>query len=366
MTPLEQYDNLVLSGQIHPDDWQRHVLASLEVRLPALSAPRFLQRFKKRVKGAYIYGPVGIGKTFLMDAFFEAVPISHKVRMHFHAFMQEVDALLRKRQGEKNPIQKIAKAFSQKTRLFCFDELMVEDTVHALMLRELFCALFQNGVMLVATSNTAPDALYQNGLHRERFLPAIALIKDHCELFSPAHDIHDHRKDAVAMHQKTYWSPCNKTANDALEVLFRAMVATPKTGEILIQKRNISVVAYGERAIWFQFSEICKPPRSQLDYLEIAERFDSIFVTDIPKLSEKDGFHAILLMRFVDVMYDQGVRLFLTAEVPPEELYTAGEWVNSFQRTSSRLIEMQSATYLLRHPRRRDLSPNKNDSRFHL
>ena len=330
------------------------MLAPLETLALALERSRrswLPWRARKPLTGLYIYGPVGVGKTFIMDLFYDSVTTQAKKRFHFHHFMQQVDARLRALQGQKNPLQRIADEIAQSTRLLCFDEFMVDDVAYAMILAELMQALFRHGITLVATSNTRPDDLYLKGVQRARFLPAIAAIKTYCEVVSLG-DKRDYRLGR--MPEIDTWLMPLGPATDALfaRQFERLAPDAQSDGTISIQNREIPYVKCKGAIIWFDFKVICNLPRSQLDYLEISNRFDTVFVSNVPVLGEKDTVFAIMLIHFVDVMYDRGIKLILSAAAPIDELYTSGEMSHSFRRTASRLQEMQSVDYLQRHPHR--------------
>nr|HAT8714543.1 cell division protein ZapE [Legionella jordanis] len=355
MNLIEDYERAIEGGDIEDDPRQREVLQSMqrlgdELLLPKRSWLNWLQKTPQPV-GLYIHGPVGVGKTYLMDLFFQAAEEQRKVRIHFHHFMQQVDGQLRRIQGQKDPLKRIASEFAKTIRLLCFDEFIVNDVTHAMILAELLKALFAEGIILLATSNTAPDDLYRNGLHRERFLPAISLIKTHCEIIGLREE-RDYRLGRQSLHT-AYVYPLNSDTERILEEQFNA-ISNPSesNGSLLIQHRSIPFKRRSQRAVWFDFDVICNLPRSQLDYLEIAEQFDTIFISGVPKLREQDTIFAILLIHFIDVMYDRGIRVIISAAVPIEELYLKGEMMVSFKRTLSRLQEMQSVDYLKRHPKR--------------
>lgn len=358
MTLTAKYDAAIANHDIVNDPLQRNLLVPLEQLIDALATPvrRWFSFGRKQViMGYYLYGPVGVGKTFLMDLLYEEVPITQKKRFHFHHFMQQVDAQLRRLQGQKNPLKQIATELANSTRLLCFDEFMVADVAHAMILAELLQELFRRGVVLVATSNTLPDDLYRNGPHRLRFLPAIAAIKSHCHVLSLGNK-RDYRLGRIP-ELDTWLTPLGESSQRILLQQFDILAPDGETGTLLrIQNREITCIKCRERIVWFDFRIICNLPRSQLDYLEIADRFDTIFVSDIPRLEEKDTVFAILLVNFIDVMYDRGVRLILSAAVPIDELYTGGEMSQEFRRTTSRLHEMQSADFLKRHPHRYEQS----------
>ncbi|OCH97794.1 ATPase [Legionella jamestowniensis] len=355
MTLIKCYEEAIASGDIEDDAIQRTVLASMqrlcdELQLPRRSWLNWLQKLPQPV-GLYLHGPVGVGKTFLMDLFYEQVAEQQKARIHFHHFMQQVDGQLRCLQGQKDPLRRIAAELAKTIRLLCFDEFLVYDVADAMILAELLQALFAQGIVLVATSNTPPDDLYLNGIRRERFLPAIALIKTHCEVLFLG-EKRDYRLGREPL-RTAYLYPLNAATEASLIEQFAALSPTMKeAGSVTVQNRSIPFIKCSERAIWFDFNVICNLPRSQLDYLEIAKRFDTVFVSNIPQLTANDTIHVILLIHFIDVMYDRGIRVVMAADVPIEKLYTEGEMSQSFKRTLSRLQEMQSVDYLKRHPRR--------------
>ena len=350
----DAYEVAVQSGDIHDDPAQRHVLQYMQQmadELPASKPSWFKPWCPKPVKGLYLYGPVGVGKTYLGDLFYQHVPEVRKARFHFHQFMQQIDAQLRLLQGHRDPLRYIAAKLAKTTRLLCFDEFMVYDVADAMILAELLQALFEHHVVLVATSNTQPDDLYVSGPQRARFLPAIALIKQHCEVMNLAEHT-DYRVGRAPL-QKAYLYPLDAAVNQALTEQFADISTTVQEGIALeVQHREIPCVKCSERAVWFEFAVICNLPRSQLDYLEIADRFDTLFVSDMPALQEQDTINVILLINLVDVMYDRGIRLVISAAVPLKELYVQGSMMNSFKRTLSRLEEMQSEDYARRHQRR--------------
>lgn len=350
MLLMKQYDASIAAGDIENSLAQRAVVSALDTILDSLQAKKWFLPWRKPSQGLYIYGPVGVGKTYVFDLFYKNVPDSHKVRFHFHHFMQMIDSELRRLQGTRNPLHHIARALTQSTRVLCLDEFLVHDVADAMILADLLQQLLRHDVVLIATANTRPDDLYLGGVHRERFLPAIALIKQHCQVMVINGE--DHRLDR-APQLDAYLTPLNTNSTLQLEQQFNVLVSLySEHGNILIQKRDIAYVKMGKAVIWFDFNVICNLPRSQLDYLEIAERFDTVFVSNIPVMSADDTVHALLLIHFIDVMYDRGIRLIVSAAASPEALYREGPMRTSFQRTESRLNEMQSADYLVRHQKR--------------
>lgn len=354
MTVSVRYDEAIARGEIENDPLQRQIIAAMDELAQVLSQPRrslFSWRRTQAIKGIYLYGSVGVGKTFLMDLFFEEVKTRKKIRLHFHQFMQQVDAHLRRLQGQKDPLQVIAAHMAKTTRLLCFDEFLVHDVAHAMILAELLKALFAQGIVLVATSNIRPDDLYLNGVQRARFLPAIALIKSHCQVLA-LNQPRDYRLGRT-LQVETFFYPLNDATRQQFSQQFTQMEPdAEEDGDITVQNRDISFIRCGKDAIWFDFKVICNLPRSQLDYLELVERFSTIFVSDMPQLRERDTVYAILFVHFIDVLYDRGVRLILSADAPLTALYLQGEMSEAFKRTLSRLEEMQSQDYLQRHPRR--------------
>lgn len=347
MTLLSHYEAAVARGDIQDDPLQRHILLSLQRLADDIASPRhfwFRRSLNKAIKGIYLFGPVGAGKTFLMDLLFRHVDERHKLRIHFHQFMQQVDGQLRQLQGHSDPLKVIAKKLAKSTHLLCLDEFLVHDIATAMILAQLLKFLFAEGVVLVMTSNTAPDQLYLNGLQRARFLPAIALIKAHCEVIDMlAH--RDYRLGRLPL-AKAYLYPLNES-NDTMMLAQFSAVAKHWTEHLVlsVQGREIQTVRCSELVAWFEFDVICQLPRSQLDYLDIAKRFHTIFVSNVPALTGHDTVRALLLTHFIDVMYDSKVRVIISAEVPIHELYEQGELAITFQRTRSRLDEMQSIDY---------------------
>ncbi len=341
MILIEAYEQAVVRSEIQSDPAQRDILQAMQRVVDQLSIPAW-RRGWQAVTGLYLYGPVGVGKTYLGNLFYQYVPIVHKARFHLHQLMQFIDSELRRLQGHRDPLRAIAAQLSKTTRLLFIDEFMVNDVADAMILAELLQALFSNRVVLVATSNIAPDGLYEKGVQRARFLPAIALIKSHCEILSLAPHA-DYRLGRKPL-EEAYYYPLNKPAHQQLIAQF-SLYNPLGPGSISVQHRDIVCVNISKQAVWFLFDVICNLPRCQLDYLELAMRFDVIFVSDMPQLFAGDTVRVVLLMHLIDVLYDRGTRLVMSAAVPVEELYTEGPLRFAFQRTLSRLIEMQSMGY---------------------
>lgn len=357
------YNKAVALGELDDSPNQRVVLEKLQGLLEAVDASHHAPWWRrwwraKPPQGLYLHGPVGAGKTYLMDLFYEHLPESHKRRFHFHKFMQYIDDELRHHQGRRNPLRRIARRLARSAHVLCLDEFLVEDVADASILAEILRALFSHGMILVATANTMPDDLYRDGLHRERFLPAIDLIKQHCEVMC-LDDKRDYRVGRDAR-PEAYFFPINLDNEANMLTQFKAVAygaALDEAGEMSIQHRFIPYLKRAGRAVWFDFDVICNLPRSQLDYLEIAEKFDTVCVSHVPAIGADQPARIVLFIRFVDVMYDQGICLVLLAAVPLEELYIDGPMSTMFRRTLSRLQEMQSADYWGTHTRQGELYP---------
>jgi cell division protein ZapE len=343
MTLLQRYDMAVSSHEIKFSLPQREAVVALDHLLSA-SCKRTWFFKPKACLGLYLYGPVGVGKTYVLDLFYQSLPEPSKARFHFHRFMQYVDAELRRLQGTANPVKRVAKKLAKTARILCLDEFLVHDVADAMILADLLKELVALNVILVITGNTKPDDLYLGGVHRERFIPAIELIKQHC-LVMVLDEHEDHRLGKAAMPQ-TYLMPCNAEHEAIFEKSFHIEAGDAQSdGVIDIQNRMIPYVKKADKVIWFRFDVICHLPRSQLDYLELAEKFDVIFVSHIPQILPDDTTHAILFIHFIDVMYDKKIRLVLSADVSPEDIYPSGSMRQTFLRTESRLKEMQSYEY---------------------
>lgn len=296
-------------------------------------------------KGVYMHGGVGRGKSFLMDCFFNAVPIQRKTRLHFHEFMREVHRELSGLQGTVNPLDELAKRIAKKFRLICFDEFHVADITDAMILHRLLEALFKNGVGLVTTSNFVPDNLYPGGLHRDRILPAIDLLKLKLDVIN-VDDGTDYRRRTLET-VSLYHSPLGLQADQAMDSAFdRLAEARDEDPALHIENRLITAKRRAGGVVWFDFQTLCGGPRSQNDYLELATQFHAIFLSDVPQMFVRHASQARRFTLLVDVLYDRRVKLFLSAAVPPEQLYTEGPLVHEFVRTVSRLAEMQSAEFM--------------------
>ncbi len=295
--------------------------------------------------GVYMYGGVGRGKSFLMDCFFGAVPLKRKTRLHFHEFMREVHRELADLRGTANPLDVLAKRMAEKYRLICFDEFHIADITDAMILHRLLAALFNNGVGLVTTSNFKPDDLYPNGLHRERILPAIELLKQHLEVINVDNGC-DYRGRMLEQ-LDTYYTPLDEQADAAMDDVFGRLAETHDESPMLqIEARQISARRKAGGLVWFDFKTLCGGPRSQNDYLEIATQFHTVLLSGVPHMPVRMVSEARRFTWLVDVLYDRRVKLIMSAAVLPEHLYTEGPLAHEFSRTVSRLNEMQSREFL--------------------
>jgi cell division protein ZapE len=296
-------------------------------------------------KGVYMHGGVGRGKSFLMDCFFNAVPLTRKTRLHFHEFMREVHRELAGLKGVVDPLDELGARMARRFRLICFDEFHVADVTDAMILHKLLVALFANRVSIVVTSNFHPDGLYPNGLHRDRILPAIALLKDKLEVLSVDNG-HDYRQRTFA-DVDPYLSPLNDTSEAALTQAFQGLAEAQEENPVLhIEHRQLHARRRAGGVVWFDFDELCGGPRSQNDYLEIATQFHTVLLSGVRQMSPRLASQARRFTWLVDVLYDRRVKLLLSAEVQPDLLYTEGPMVHEFPRTVSRLMEMRSNEYL--------------------
>lgn len=296
-------------------------------------------------RGVYMHGGVGRGKSFLMDCFFCAVPLKRKIRLHFHEFMREVHRELTGLQGTANPLDVLAKRIAKKYRLICFDEFHVADITDAMILHRLLAALFDNGVGFVTTSNFKPDELYPNGLHRDRILPAIALLKQHLEVINVDNGT-DYRCRTLEQ-LNLYHVPLGDQADAAMREAFNRLAETHDEEPTLhIEAREIQARRRAGGMVWFDFKTLCGGPRSQNDYLEIATQFHTVLLSDVPSMPMRMASEARRFTWLIDVLYDRRVKLILSAAVPAQALYTEGPLAHEFPRTVSRLNEMQSREFL--------------------
>jgi len=296
-------------------------------------------------QGVYLYGGVGRGKSFLMDCFFHAVPIRRKTRLHFHEFMREVHREMLRLQGTQNPLDTLGANIAKKYKLICFDEFHVADITDAMILHRLLLALFAHRVGFVTTSNFHPDALYPDGLHRERILPAIALLNARMHVVNVDHGT-DYRQRTLE-NARLYHTPLGAAADAALQHTFAQLAEVrDETPVLQVNSRTLAARRRAGGVVWFDFQQLCGAARSQNDYLEIASQFHTVLLSNVPRMAANMASPARRFTWLVDVLYDRRVKLVLSAAVPPEQLYTQGPLAHEFVRTVSRLQEMQSREFL--------------------
>ena len=296
-------------------------------------------------RGVYMWGGVGRGKSFLMDSFYSVVPVVRKTRLHFHEFMRGVHRELDELKGMADPLNEVASRIAKKYRLICFDEFHVSDVADAMILYNLLKALFDNRVSFIMTSNYEPDTLYPDGLHRDRLLPTIALLKEKLDVMNVDGGT-DYRKKVMEQ-VVAYHTPLGARVDQALRDAFAGVAETAdQDPKINIEAREIRALRRAGGVIWFDFATLCGGPRSQNDYLEIASRFHSVILSSVPRMSVAMSSEARRFTWLIDVLYDHKVKLIMSAEVEPDLLYTEGVLANEFHRTVSRIIEMQSAEYM--------------------
>lgn len=327
-------------------------LVTADVPKPNLLSKLFGGKKLNPIKGLYFWGGVGRGKTYLMDNFFESLPFDNKIRVHFHRFMRRIHADLKLLQGAKNPLLEIAERIAREARVICFDEFFVSDITDAMILGTLFEALFERGTVLVATSNIEPDGLYKDGLQRARFLPAIAALKANTVVVNVDGGV-DYRLRALTQ-AKTYFSPLGHDAEMHLEAVFKRLVGISadigRSVDLDIEGRKILARQVADGVVWFDFNAICDGPRSQNDYIVLALEYHSVIISNVPVMSGTANGDSLVrrFINLVDEFYDRQVKLILSAEAPLEALYIEGRLTFEFERTKSRLLEMQSVEFLAR------------------
>jgi cell division protein ZapE len=357
MTPIEKYQQDLTRDDFQYDAAQEYAVKQLQ-RLyddfcnQPLGTPAWWRRFiankkpTQPLQGLYFWGGVGRGKTYLVDTFYQSLPTKRKLRIHFHRFMHRVHQELKLFDGETDPLEKVADKFKQETDILCFDEFFVSDITDAMILGTLMQALFARGITLVATSNIEPDGLYRNGLQRARFLPAIALIKQHTHIVNVDSGI-DYRLRTLEK-ANIFHAPADDEAEANLQQYFLALSAEPQRYKVQIEVANRQLMAKAEAdgVIWFDFAELCETARSQYDYMELSRCYHTVFISNVSAMGRYNDDVARRFIALVDEFYERQVKLIMSAEQPLEQLYLDGILNFEFKRCISRLQEMQSHEYL--------------------
>lgn len=352
--PLSQrYARDVDSNGFTPDPIQQQAIASLQILSDTLNQETGPSRYMlsrllsgtRKIPGIYLWGSVGRGKTYLMDMFYDSLTNVSRERVHYHKFMLNIHEQLRQLPRSPNPLTIIGKRIANRTRVLCLDEFHVNDVADAMILTGLLRSMFKYGMTLIATSNTQIEDLYRNGLQRERFLPAIDLLRDHMVQLNLQHG-QDYRQLHLAC-EDSYMS-AGDAAQRRLSAKFKELTAGDvKFDEPLtICNRAIKTLALANNVVWFDFHEICETPRAASDYLEIASQFHTVFISDIPVLGDAQESASKRFMHLVDALYDHRVKLVISASRPADAIYQGRLLHGEFDRTVSRLIEMASSDYL--------------------
>jgi cell division protein ZapE len=385
MTPEQAYLNAIKEHNFSPDPVQQKAVQLTQTLYQELTSPNtsqtarrltikrnteknWLKQLQKNIvshfstsddtdiKGLYLWGGVGRGKTWLIDSFFNTLPFENKLRIHFHPFMQSLHERLKNLPKSPDPLPIVAQQMAQEFQLLCLDEFHVQDITDAMLLAGLLDTLFSEGVVLVTTSNIKPDELYKNGLQRDRFLPAIQLLKQQTQVFELNHGT-DYRT-LVLEKEGCYHCPLNDYNKDMMAQHFIKISdhadISPQT--ININKRSIQVLAvnyssneHPENVIWFNFDELCNTPRSSADYLAIAQQYHTILISHVYQMNEEKNDVAKRFVHLIDALYDHHCVLVMSAEVEPDKLYEGRQLTLSFPRTASRLKEMRSKLYRGKH-----------------
>jgi cell division protein ZapE len=343
MTPLQAYYQKIQQKTLQPDAGQALAIQHLqEIHDSLLAAKKWPLLTKKKPKqGLYLWGEVGRGKTQLMDLFYHHLPMA-KLRLHFYQFMQEIHAKLTQLQGQANPLNQIARNLAGRAKVICLDELLVHEIADAMLLAQLLHALFRQGITLVTTANTPPDNLYQHGLQRELFLPAIAQLKQHLTIFhldSPF----DYRLEHDAEKNNRFDWPISTMTLPQTQHTFDTLCQgkTVCYQPLSVHGRLIAHKGYTDNMIWFDFTSICAIPRSQIDYLAIANQFSTVLISGFKPISELDDNRARLFIHLVDIFYDANIKLILSSDTKHLDLYPKGRFLFEFKRVKSRLCAFQ-------------------------
>jgi len=364
-SPLSAYCKKIQSGEIRPDPSQALAVEKLQSLHLALRESEtktgikslrdwfgIRRRPESQPKGIYIFGGVGRGKSMLMDLFFSAAPVKKKSRLHFHEFMQNMHCRLneyRQFNGESHdPIPTIGKRFAKEVSLLCFDDFQVHDITDAMILSRLFEVLFEEGVVIIVTSNRPPSDLYKDGLQRNSFVPFIDLIEEKLDLFFLDSGT-DYRRETI-QRVGMYLMPNDKGTKDSLMLLFDRLTSDAKelNNPIIVNGRELNLPMASDNVALSDFNELCGATLGPADYLAIAENYHTLIICDIPQLGPESRDKAKRFVTLIDALYENNVKLICSAEVKPSELYIKGDGAFEFERTASRLIEMQSENYLYR------------------
>jgi len=354
MTPSAAYAAGVARGDWQDDAAQHPALAELDrIHAALLASPErdgfFAKLLSRRnddaIPGLYLWGGVGRGKTFLIDLFYDQLPITQKRRTHFHRFMREVHERLRAHAGERDPLAIIAREWRASLRVLVLDEFFVGDIGDAMLLGRLLERLFDEGVVLVTTSNTPPRELYKDGLQRARFLPAIALIERECRVLELAGATDYRLRELVR--SPVYRAPLDSDSDAWLESRWHALGGDDghRNAGIAVDGRRIGVRARSRGLVWFDFDALCEGPRGASDYIEIAQEFHTVLLGGVPVFDENRNDAARRFITLVDELYDRHVNLVCTADAAPAALYAGERLASAFERCASRLTEMQSSEY---------------------
>ncbi|MBV7316171.1 cell division protein ZapE [Shewanella sp. NIFS-20-20] len=359
LSPLQHYQQDLLRDDFSHDAAQEQAVIALEAVYQALlnrQAPGLLQQWqyklgwrqRQSIQGLYLWGGVGRGKTYLMDTFYQALPFEAKLRAHFHRFMHQLHQDLHARKGTRDPLLVIAAEMASRYRVICFDEFFVSDITDAMLLGTLFTALFDHGVVLVATSNIIPDDLYKNGLQRARFLPAIAQINRHCTVLNVDAGI-DYRLRTLEQ-AEIYHFPLDNQADANLADYFSKLApeAECTVNAIELEGRMLSIRCHAKGVLWCDFRALCDGPRSQADYMELAKEYHTVLLSHVEQMGAQTTGDDIArrFLALVDEFYERQVKLIISAAVPLEIIYADGLLNFEFRRCRSRLTEMQSHEYL--------------------
>ena len=360
MSLKDLYHSFIVNNGMQYDDAQSSLIDLLSLYTDHVENQRFIiNRFFKKsyVYGVYIWGSVGTGKTFVMDLFFNNLNISKKCRLHFHVFMSTIhNSLNEYRNNHKDsdlqdPIPKIVQNLSKHWKVLCLDELQINNIADAMIIARIFQAFMDHGVTIIITSNRPPSDLFKDGLHRERFMPFINLINEEFDIFQLDHT-NDYRLSKILNLDKLYYYPLGKGADlfisNAIESL-TGKVALGSTNLRINDNRTLFIPSYNGSIAIFSFSDLCEKPLGHQDYVALSNRFDTIIIRDIPKLSSNSHNEALRFITLIDCLYERRIKLICTAEVEPHSLYKTGKNDFEFQRTVSRLIEMESDSYIKNH-----------------